>query len=79
MCRYYEHLWKCSHVGLVFAAYCNEAAMIQKPCTRKHIIWQSFVMETDCKECFVPPGLSFRCERDKSQAEKVTEDDDDDS
>ena len=76
MCRYYEHIWKCGHVGLVFAAYCNEAAMIQRPCTERHIIWQSFVMETDCKECFVPPEPASRRQRETSKEEKVAEDDD---
>jgi hypothetical protein len=40
MCRYYKHVWTCGHVRYVFAAYCTNAGLVQRPCGHKEV-WQS--------------------------------------
>ncbi|EME88887.1 uncharacterized protein MYCFIDRAFT_149462 [Pseudocercospora fijiensis CIRAD86] len=58
MCKYYAHSHPCGHVKTVFAAFCPQAALVQKPCGRGDI-WATVKMEKDCTHCYEvePPAI----------------------
>lgn len=54
MCKYYAHSHPCGHVRTVFAAFCPQAALVQKPCG-KGDIWATVKMEKECTHCYEEP------------------------
>ncbi|UJO12695.1 GPI transamidase component GPI16 [Fulvia fulva] len=46
MCKYYAHTHPCGHTKTVFAAFCPQSALIQKPCGRGEI-WATVKMDKD--------------------------------
>ncbi|KAF1816954.1 hypothetical protein P152DRAFT_4711 [Eremomyces bilateralis CBS 781.70] len=52
MCRFYAHTHPCGHTNMVFAAYCSEAAMVQRQCIGGEI-WQTLTMDDACGECVI--------------------------
>ncbi|KAF2209693.1 hypothetical protein CERZMDRAFT_100103 [Cercospora zeae-maydis SCOH1-5] len=51
MCKYYAHSYPCGHVKTVFAAFCAQAALVQKSCG-KGDIWATVKMEQECQHCY---------------------------
>ncbi|RPA77536.1 hypothetical protein BJ508DRAFT_200630, partial [Ascobolus immersus RN42] len=50
MCRYYKHVYSCSHVRYVFTSLCREGTYTQRPCGVRQV-WQQLDMEYACPGC----------------------------
>lgn len=59
MCKYYAHNHSCGHVRIVFAAYCRQAALIQRTCRKGHVC-ADVEVEKACSACHRPPAVASR-------------------